>query len=284
MNSPVKFDVGAKAEAKLALSGEVPSSSLGRFLDSLTDIFRPFSESRGLRADHIKLQREEIAIEVARRARQRLEIENAPLQPVDNKILIPLIEKSSLENPNDEEMIQKWSDLLANASKGEPVEPRYVQILSELTSRQAILFDKVARYAFERFDNPERWLEDAPAHLDPTYIRRHINELFVARKTPPSADYIYEKVLEVIDYPGCAIVDLLLYRPDGTDYGLFEERAQIERYHNFELDLEILGSLGLTRKAQVFYTTKFKDEIHLVYYYVTELGVAFFNSVKQLGG
>jgi hypothetical protein len=36
-------------------------------VDALTDIIRPFSERRGLKGDQIRLQREEVLVEVARK-------------------------------------------------------------------------------------------------------------------------------------------------------------------------------------------------------------------------
>lgn len=281
MNSPVKVNVSAKAEAKLSIRGEVPSSSMGRLVDSITDIFRPFSEARGLRADHIRMQREEVAIEIAKRARERLAIENAEVRPVDNKILIPLIEKASLEDSNDEEMIDRWSALLANASKNQKVEPRYVQILSELTSRQAKLFEAIATNAMDEFQHPRAWLEDAPVHLDSPWIRKQINDIFVERKTKMSAEFIYDKIFEYIDIPGSTVIDIILSRSDDTFYSLPPEAFAKNRYDKYELDLEILSSLGLVKRVSIHYATKFKDDIQVIYYHLTELCVAFFLSVDR---
>jgi hypothetical protein len=282
MTSPIKLNVDAKAEAKFSVKGKVPSKSLGRLVDAFTDMIRPFSEARGLKADQIRLQREEVVFEVARRARERLLFEKAPIQPVSSKVLIPLIEKASLEAADDDDMIQRWSDLLANASKDQKVEPRYVQILSELTSRQARLFDEVVNNAYEEISHPGAWLEDAPIHLGPTWVRRQINQVFVDRKSIPSADFIYNKVLETINYPGCAIIDLILSRANDDFYSMPENKLVNKGFHRLELDLEIIASLGILKRSQVFYTTKFKDDIHLIYYHITELGLSFLKAVKKV--
>ncbi|HKF96322.1 MAG TPA: hypothetical protein VKB96_17365 [Gammaproteobacteria bacterium] len=79
--SPLNIDVGAKDEAKFEVKAEVPATSAGRFVDAVTDVFRPFSERRGLRADQIRLQREDVLIEIAKKARQRLELEQQPITP-----------------------------------------------------------------------------------------------------------------------------------------------------------------------------------------------------------
>ena len=58
-NDPkVAVDIGLSAKASLEakVSTEIPAQSSGRLLDAITDIFRPYSERRGLKADQIRLQ------------------------------------------------------------------------------------------------------------------------------------------------------------------------------------------------------------------------------------
>jgi hypothetical protein len=112
--SSLNVDLAARADAKLNIHAKVPEKSTGRLLDALTDIIRPFSEARGLRGDQIKLQRESVAIEIAKRARARLAVERAKIEPVSGKILVPLIEAASNEEPDDSYMMDKWANLLAS--------------------------------------------------------------------------------------------------------------------------------------------------------------------------
>jgi len=60
---------------------------------------------------------------------------------VPNKILVPLLEKASLEDISDDFMLEKWANLLASSSAGQEVQPRFVSILSEMTGGQAQLLD-----------------------------------------------------------------------------------------------------------------------------------------------
>lgn len=82
---PVTVDIAARAEAKLEVKAEVPAESTGRLLDALTDIIRPFSESRGLRADTLRLQREEVAIQIAQLAQNELPSKKGNVGPVPTK-------------------------------------------------------------------------------------------------------------------------------------------------------------------------------------------------------
>lgn len=150
----VNVDIGARAEIRT----EIPSSSSGRLLDALTDVLRPFSEARGLRADQIRLQREDVLIQIAHKAKERLAIENAETHPIPNNTLVPLLEKASLEDPSDKEMIDRWANLLALESSSPGPNRRWcIEILAAIDSAEAQLLDEIwyehtARAAYD-FDN-----------------------------------------------------------------------------------------------------------------------------------
>lgn len=137
---PISLELGAKAS--LEIKTVIPEESTGRLIDALTDIIRPFTESRGLRADQIRLQREEVALEIARRAAARLKMEGSS-RAVPNKILVPLLEKASLEEISDDFMVDRWANLLASSSSEQNVQPRFVSILAEMTTPQAVLLELV---------------------------------------------------------------------------------------------------------------------------------------------
>jgi Abortive infection alpha len=153
---PISVDIAARAEAKLNVKAEVPSKSVGRLVDALTDIIRPFTEARGLKADILRLQREEVAIEIARRGREKVLIEEGrEISPVPTKILVPLIEKGSCEDIDDSEMIDRWASLLASAALDQnKVAPRFVGILGELSGSQAVLLERIAFNSFSEVTHP----------------------------------------------------------------------------------------------------------------------------------
>jgi hypothetical protein len=141
--SPVQVDIGAKLAVEV--KAEVPTTSVGRLVDAITDLIRPWSEGRGLRADLIRMQREDVAFEITKRAARRIALENSP-HPIPLKVLVPLLEKGSQEDPADEFMIDMWSHLLASSSKKGSISPHLVQILSEMNSRQA----KILTFMFQK--------------------------------------------------------------------------------------------------------------------------------------
>ena len=94
----VDIDIGLSARASLEakVSTEIPAQSTGQLVDAITDLFRPFTERRGLKADLIRLQREDVLIEIAKKVYRRLEIENAVPSPVSNQIFNTFSRKSVL--------------------------------------------------------------------------------------------------------------------------------------------------------------------------------------------
>jgi len=133
--SPVQIDVSAGVNLKAEITTEIPSDSSGRLLDALTDIIRPFSEKRGLRADLIRLQREQVAVEIARIARARIEAEGREPESIPNRVLVPLLERSSLVEIEDRVLISAWAEILSNASgSDDPNLPVFVDTLGKLSA------------------------------------------------------------------------------------------------------------------------------------------------------
>jgi hypothetical protein len=142
--SPVRVDVGVKAEAKLEIKTEIPSESSGHLVDALVDIIRPFSEKRGLRADLIRLQREEVAVAIALKAAERLRISESTPHSIPNKILVPILEKASLEEPNSE-LIDWWANLLASTARSPNIKSvTFADVLSQIGGNHARLLDHIA--------------------------------------------------------------------------------------------------------------------------------------------
>jgi hypothetical protein len=128
----------------MAISGKIPEKPLGRLVDTLTDIISPFSEARALKADHIRIQREETAIKIAKLARERAVVDGR-INSVPLKFIVPFLEKASLEDPDDEDMINLWANLLASSSRGfDAPMYRFVNVLAELDPIHARILKLIA--------------------------------------------------------------------------------------------------------------------------------------------
>lgn len=276
--SPVKVELGAKAEAKLNVDVTVPEESTGRTLDALTDIIRPWTEARGLKADLIRLQREEVVLEVARIAAERLAIENASVHAVPLKVLVPLLENASNEAADDDYMIDRWADLLSSAAKQIGVEPRFVQIMSELNGTQAKLLEDTA------LGNMTEWKQDRdPVHIGSLRPINALDHLVGMR----DFEYIFELIENSDHTKRFDISEELLGMFQNTvekSVGISLKSVRVtsgpasrcsaeRKYSNMSINLEVLESLNLIRSTQLNWTRTLG--VILEFYQVTYFGLSF---------
>ena len=132
------MDIGLKAELK----AEVPPASAGRTLDAITDLFRPLSEWAGLKGDQIRLQREDVLFEIARRQAKRQAMFDGQEQ-VQLKFLIPFLERASVEQPGSY-LIDWWADLLSSARIAKRhQQPIFIDFIGKLTAEDAVVLDRL---------------------------------------------------------------------------------------------------------------------------------------------
>jgi hypothetical protein len=275
----ISIDVGARAEAKLEIKGKVPSRSLGRLTDAITDAIRPFTESRGLKADLLRLQREDVAIEIARRARRRIEIEQAPMTGISAKVLVPLIERGSCEAIDDNDMIDRWANLLASAATGSKVHPRFLGILGELSGRQAICLEQIAFSFVGCVKYPYQCFADAETMFGQHWVTRETDDL--VRKTLTSRaqiDVTLNALVQRFTGPGGFLEAITVAIDPEDEFYSWDghENPQLERS-----DLQVLQSLGLIERGLLDVKAKFRSkrkgnaEVGIFYRCLTELGVEF---------
>jgi hypothetical protein len=259
----------------------VPAKSSGRLLDALTDSIRPFTERQGLKADQIRLQREEVLIKIAERAIERLRLENARIKPIPSKGLVPLLEKASLERIGDKTMIQLWANLLASAAVGDQSNlPRYVMILSEINGRQARLLQRIM------FRGDGSYVRSAEHLLDNLWPADQASVLQQLRQEPTSdpsdlraaVDRIFIAVSKHLDIDGIALdVVSVGMGTDQWDLSVTERKGHSRvNFDRHAVDLDILASLNLLRDM-TFKNLEFQRfEISAFYYVVTPLAVDMF--------
>ncbi len=243
--SPIKIDVGVSAKAEI--KAEIPTASMGRLVDALTDAIRPFTEGRGLRADLIRLQREEVALEVVRRAKKRIALEQMDVRPIPLKILVPLLEQASLEEP-ESELIEKWSELLVSACAAADISINWcVQILAVIDSWQARTLDKLAaaetNFSLFEVDNYTRGNVDADfanwlailSHTPSESIRRRLSDvpgfnMFFDGDNIPNTEMFYMNGLfegsrlQHLDALGLVWVNAARFRNNKNRYFLLNAR------------------------------------------------------------
>jgi len=270
----INIDVGAKAELK----AEIPASASGNLINALTDLIRPISERRGLRADMLRLQREEVLIEIAKRARARLEIERAPIEPIPNKFLIPFLEKASLEDPDDEFMIEMWSQLLAGAATRKAARNnRFVSIMEELNGRQANLLRSIITGGYSAGSIRLSQIHDGMFYVNQSGIKNTIESLdSFSNLTEFGTEllktlHVVGVAVEVVQVTDAASNEADDFVPDNRIYS-----------DDKQLDFEILESLFLLKKIELKDIDKvhnsYRYKIDAFYYICTYLSLELFSA------
>lgn len=285
-NDPkVAVDIGLSAKASLEakVSTEIPAQSSGRLLDAITDIFRPYSERRGLKADQIRLQREDVLIEIAQKAQRRLQIENQQPSPLPNKFLVPFLEKASLEEL-DSVLIDRWADLLASCSiDPQSAHPRFVQVLSELSGRDAQLLKEIAINCINEMEYPHLSYNDGPAEFDPKYVRDDMTKFLINSKSIDDimkrVDELYDNLLPYFACPGVSLLDIMISsKQDINKYWSLHfngnNKGVPAALAHREYSLDILYSLYLLRQHEIQISDE-ALEVEIYYVCLTPLAIEF---------
>lgn len=138
------FSVKVGAEFRAELKGEIPRESVGRAVDAILDTVSPITRSLGLLGDRIQMEREAVLLEVARRAKARLAVQNETEPHLPPKFLVTLLEHASRESIDDDRIIDMWANLLSTAaSQRVEMIAQYVTMLSNCTGTQVSLLDRM---------------------------------------------------------------------------------------------------------------------------------------------
>lgn len=272
---PINVDLGAKAEAKLTVETRVPEKTSGRFVDAITDILSPFSEGRGLKGDQIRLQREDVAYKIALMARDRILLEAEEYKFIPTKILVPLLEAASLEEPDDITMHDLWANLLASAAGSEVSQPRFIGVLKELNPTQAKLLQSIS---FKGPLNLESWeecerkfirLQNVETELDWAIFSYNIRASI--NKPDADCDTIFKDVLNEFKYAGALLWHFQIRFENENQEKYFDRGQTIS-----PLDLDVLQSLGLIQKFNGLINSNDQNSwVHIEYYIVTSLAHGF---------
>ncbi len=143
-------------------------------------------EFGGLLADKVRFWRWSNQVDIIREAKVKIEASGLERKQVPLKVLLPILENSSLEE--DELLKNKWSNLLANAISGnKEINPNYPEILKELSPLEVFILDKVYDEACKEADYSKR--------NEMQYSKQKICEAF--KLSSEQADLIVENLFRL---------------------------------------------------------------------------------------
>ncbi len=103
-------------------------------------LFSPFTEELGQTlADFMRFARAKNWIRMFEKSASMLNRAGFQAKPVNLKLLVPILDKSGLED--DEDLQTKWAGLLASAAAGNDVHSAYPTILGQLEGTEARILD-----------------------------------------------------------------------------------------------------------------------------------------------
>ncbi len=129
----------------------LPKQILDKSEKLLSTLFgEGFKELGGIFGDKIRIKRLKNQIMILNEASKIMEKSGLRANQLNLKILVPLIEKSSLEE--DEKLQDKWANLIANiaSSPENGLEPKLINTLSSLSSIEAVILDFLYEFFLKR--------------------------------------------------------------------------------------------------------------------------------------
>lgn len=305
--SPVSAKLTANIDAK------IPGKSSGKLVEAtarlvnagagaveaITDIVRPLTEWAGLRGDRLRLQREEVALEIAKQAAAKVEASKKPLTPIPTKTIVRLLEGGSLEEPTDKTMIDLWANLLASAAQNSNAStPRFISILEDLngaqaqTLRDAILgkhqLKRNAKEAGVVFAPPisERELIHSATIISADICQHRIQMHMSSIEDKDPLDEVLEITIKTLTRPGIAFETFSIGSGTTSSWRKRLDEHIDRDYKISERDTnnEILTSIGLLtkEKAGPFHVrnSKFPFDMTFTYFRITPLCISFISAVS----
>ena len=126
----------------------------------------PLEEIGQLSRDHIRYWRFQNQIKILNKASEQLNKVGLSPKKIPSKLLVPLLENGSLED--DENMIERWANLLANAVNPDSsinVNAGIIETLKQLTPKEAYILDIFHDYYITEVRNETRGNEEKSISL-----------------------------------------------------------------------------------------------------------------------
>lgn len=289
----VKAEATAKAELvakatyqrKHTVTEVVPADVTRAKAGAWLDLISPITAWAGLKGDALRfkrgllrIQQEETLHRVAQQVRERVAGERTTAVPP--KILVPALEKASLESPEDDTMVRRWAELLASAAQELNVQPRFVSILGELAGRQARCLDLVAFNNFDAYTFPDVEIGAAPYNFA-EHAFRSVIEARTRRLADRNSDTdaLIDYVVSKLQRPGVSPELVMVHIAETDDWYSWDSVQQTGM--RSESDFAILESLGLVRRAAVEFSVELPGPersdagISIYYHHLTQLGLDF---------
>lgn len=278
--SPIKITVNKTKSVTEQIPEDVSRAKAHAWLE----IISPITEWAGLKGDALRhkrdilrLERETNLVELALRLKQKLD--GQEINPIKNKILVPALERASLESP-DSDFVERWANLLA----AEAIDPAddtglFSAILAEMGGIESKMLDRVQN----KLINADLWSSEKVAGRTGV-IQKFLNDVGSQVRSVMS-DLIDQTVSE---RDGWSKMQNLFDASPAIVFGINHINAsEIERWTSVRasagevIALDILEARNLMKREACQYLEEKPFSVTAMHYFsLTNLGVRFLQRVS----
>ncbi len=266
----------SKPTRGISVSAEIPKAAAGRFtdkvaraLDAVTDLVSPITQAAGLIGDKIEQRRRTLA-EISSRAQASIEASGKQPKLLPPKFLVPILERASLEDINDQKLIDMWSNLIATAVTDEvEMLAQYGTVLSEITSEQVRLLERMLSLSGEKPTEGGLLIDN--------YLVLNASGLpgtFASLAETDDSEALCAALQELLNVNGIAVdtINVFYKNRESGDGSSVSSPDGVYRDALF-YDFENLARLGVVEKCEIRHREIGKFDVDIIYYAVTPVGI-----------
>lgn len=256
---------------------------------SVCDLFSPLTELAGAIGDHIRVYRTLSVLKTLKRAKQIAQEENLTLETPPLKFLVPFLENASLEDENDDLLIELWAKLLVSSSSNFHGEYNlFIRILNELSPDEAKAFKYIANsHIHDNYSGYGTHMEDVSSDWSDSFAYNKIKNLLseeYGTKDYKEIDYsdFEQRLKSRYQPPGVYIYFLLVSsgnkEQNAHDYWIYDTpRCDFDDMFG-PVNISMLISLGLIRNFES--PDYWFDDLSIIVqaYMLTPLGASFYDA------
>lgn len=250
---------------------------------SVCDLFSPLTEFSGAIGDHIRVYRKLSVLKTLKKAEEIAKERGIELEAPPIKFLIPFLENSSLEEADDNVLIELWAKLLVSSSTDFKREYNlFIRILNELSPIEAKIFNHIANSSIhDSFTGIRIHMEDVATDWDNDFALKRLKDTIAEYKSTPLTEIDYSefehRLRSKYQTPGVYIYFLWVTSPLLDDHLYDTPRCEFDDFSD-PVAISMLISLGLIKNFQSP-DYLFEDVSICIYAYtLTPLGASFYEA------
>lgn len=242
-------------------------------VDALLDVFSPISETFAWGGDVVRVYRTRTALKCFGRTKQIAAAAGLKLKAPPVKFLCQFIENCSLEDENDDALIDWWARLLVDAgSKYESKHVFYANVLRQVSAIELELLETIVRngrgtYVLSHASQAEFVSDFNAAAADLK---------FPDKMTQKNVRAAVKLLREEIEIPGVLLLDIFIDDKDSRQHQEFHPDYAEEDLVNWQV-LQALQLVRISFQKFVSGTTYYRVRSATL----TELGAAFYFSCHE---